>query len=139
MSEIRENRITGEWVIIAPERANRGGTLLRPAEQKDVPSFWKDCPFCPGNESATTEERFSFKTEDGKWLVRSIINKFSVLSPAGEVTTPGSALSSEASVNGVGLHEVVIEASRHDLSMAVMPVGHLHRILEAYRHRFLEF
>ena len=28
MSEIRENRITGESVIIAPERAKRGGDLV---------------------------------------------------------------------------------------------------------------
>jgi galactose-1-phosphate uridylyltransferase len=28
MSEIRENKITGESVIIAPERAKRGGNLV---------------------------------------------------------------------------------------------------------------
>ena len=28
MSEIRENRITGEWVIIAPERAKRGSNFV---------------------------------------------------------------------------------------------------------------
>lgn len=139
MSEIRENRITGEWVIIAPERAKRGGTPMPAAEQREIPSFLEGCPFCPGNEAATAAERFRLEAGDGSWLLRSVVNKFSVLSPAGDVTLPSCATSSEASVNGIGLHEVLIESPRHDVSMAMLPAAHVHRILEAYRHRFIEF
>ena len=72
-------------------------------------------------------------------MLRSVINKFSVLSPTGEVSLPRRLGPGEASVNGVGLHEVLIESPRHDGSMAEFAVSHLQRILEAYRHRFLDF
>ena len=139
MSEIRENRITGESVIIAPERAKRGGDLVSAGERIQAGEFLASCPFCPGNEALTAEERFRFAGERDDWMLRSVINKFSVLSPTGEVGLPGRLGSGEASVNGVGLHEVLIESPRHDGLMAEFAVSHLQRILEAYRHRFLDF
>ena len=46
MSEIRENKITGEWVIIAPERARRGGNLAPASDRSESGSFQSSCPFC---------------------------------------------------------------------------------------------
>ena len=63
MSEIRENRITGESVIIAPERAKRGGDLVSAEERIQAGEFLASCPFCPGNEALTAEERFRFAGE----------------------------------------------------------------------------
>jgi UDPglucose--hexose-1-phosphate uridylyltransferase len=139
MSEIRENKITGEWVIIAPERAKRGGNLVPVAAPKESGPFLSSCPFCLGNEAATAEERFRVDGKDGHWLLRSVVNKFSVLSPTGEVRTSTCPIPGEASVNGVGLHEVLIESPRHDVSLAVLPVAHVQRVIEAYRHRFCDF
>jgi UDPglucose--hexose-1-phosphate uridylyltransferase len=73
------------------------------------------------------------------WILRSVLNKFSVLSSIGEVGLPRRLGPGEASVNGVGLHEVLIESPQHDGLMAELAVSHLQRILEAYRHRFLDF
>ena len=39
MSEIRENRITGESVIIAPERAKRGGDLVSAGKRTPAAAF----------------------------------------------------------------------------------------------------
>jgi UDPglucose--hexose-1-phosphate uridylyltransferase len=118
MSEIRENRITGESVIIAPERAKRGGDLVSAGERIQAAPFLASCPFCPGNEALTAEERYRFAGERDGWVLRSVINKFSVLSPTGEVGLPHRLGAGEASVNGVGLHEVLIESPRHDGLMA---------------------
>lgn len=138
MSEIRENPITGEWVIIAPERAKRGTSIASRAARQEIPPFLATCPFCPGNE-ASSEERLRVNGDGGSWAVRSVINKFSVLSPAGDVLHPGCVPPGEMRVNGVGLHEVLIESPRHNAVMALYPVPHLQRILDAYRQRFLEF
>jgi UDPglucose--hexose-1-phosphate uridylyltransferase len=62
-----------------------------------------------------------------------------VLSPTGEVARSDCAAPGEVSVNGFGLHEVIIESPRHNTTMALCPVAHVQRILETYRHRFLEF
>ncbi|MFZ0709263.1 MAG: DUF4931 domain-containing protein [Terrimicrobiaceae bacterium] len=139
MSEIRENQITGDWVIIAPERAKRGGNLAPVSERVEIPPFLAGCPFCQGNEAETDVERFRLNGDDGRWVLRSLVNKFSVLSPTGEVGRTDCAASGGVSVNGVGLHEVLIESPRHDVTMALFPVAQVQRILEAYRHRFLEF
>ncbi len=53
MPEIRQNFITKEWVIIAPERAKRPEELSSKKEKKELPDYSSSCPFCPGNEHMT--------------------------------------------------------------------------------------
>ena len=139
MSEIRENLLTGEWVIIAPERAKRGGNLLPAVERRDAPAFAATCPFCPGNEALSGDEQYRLAGDDGGWAIRSIVNKFSVLSPRGEVALSVGSTTGGLNVNGVGLHEVLIECPAHDLAIRLFTVGHVRRIIEAYRHRFQAF
>jgi UDPglucose--hexose-1-phosphate uridylyltransferase len=139
MPEIRQNRLTGEWVIIAPERAKRGTNLVRPPEAVEIPPCLATCPFCPGNEGPGEDERFRIPGPDGRWLFRSVINKFSVLSPAGTTTPDVCAPSGQKSVNGVGLHEVLIEAPEHHLTLAQMPLAQVQRVFESYRQRFDAF
>ncbi|MEA3210523.1 MAG: UDPglucose--hexose-phosphate uridylyltransferase [Chthoniobacter sp.] len=139
MSEIRHNRLTGEWVVIAPERANRGGNLARPPAPTSIPAFVPSCPFCPGNEALTPDEQYRVDGDDGHWALRSIVNKFSVLSATGEVAVAGSSTSGGDTVNGVGLHEVLIESPQHHLTTALFSIEQVQRILEAYRHRFQAF
>lgn len=138
MSEIRKNRLTGDWVIIAPERAKRGGNLSKPPVRELVPEHLADCPFCVGNE-ANEDERFRLADAAEKWQIRSVVNKFSVLSPVGEPTSTNDPTTNEISIQGIGLHEVIVESPRHDLTMARMPREHLLAILETYRNRFTEF
>lgn len=139
MSELRLNRITGEWVIIAPERAKRGGNLARAELPPVIPAHSATCPFCPGNESRTPEETLRFNDAAGRWSVRSVVNKFSVLSPTGDPSPAGAVGCIGDCVRGVGLHEVIVECPEHDLTLARLPVDHVQRVLEAYRERFRVF
>ncbi|MEI9892949.1 MAG: galactose-1-phosphate uridylyltransferase [Chthoniobacter sp.] len=140
MSEIRQNRMTGECVVIAPERAKRGSNLARPAlVMAALPPYDAACPFCAGNEALTGPETYRAVGEDGPWTVRSCVNKYSVLSPEGEVGEMGGFEQARVAVNGVGLHEVVIESPRHDLPMAMLPAAQVQRIVEAYVARFRAF
>src|ERR1700759_3059330 len=139
MPEIRQNRLTGEWVIVAPERAKRGSNLARPPEPADIPSYLATCPFCPGNEGNLEDERYRINDAQGNWMVRSVVNKFSVLSPTGDIPPPICAPAGETSVNGVGLHEVLLESREHQLTLAQLSVDQFQRVIEAYRHRFWAF
>ena len=142
MSEIRENRLTGEWVIIAPERAKRSGNLVRSTERAEIPAFSAGCPFCPGNEALTTGEKYRVDGDDHKWALRSVVNKFSALSSIGDVSLgdcSGSAGKIGECVNAVGLHEVLIESPRHHLTTALFPTAHVQQIMEAYIQRFCTF
>jgi UDPglucose--hexose-1-phosphate uridylyltransferase len=139
MSEIRQNRLTGEWVIISPERAKRGGNVGRPLAISDVPPYLASCPFCVGNEVLSGADCYRGVTEDGHWAVRSVVNKFSALSPEGEVALKDGFGGLGETVNGVGLHEVMVESPRHDLTLGLYPAAHVRRILEAYIDRFRAF
>src|SRR5688500_9781457 len=99
MSEIRLNRLTGEWVIIAPERAKRGGNLVPATAPTDTLGPGTTCPFCPGNEAVAGEERYRDDGDHRQWAVRSIVNKFSVLSTSGQVAGAGSSAEAAGNVN----------------------------------------
>jgi UDPglucose--hexose-1-phosphate uridylyltransferase len=136
MSEIRLNRLTGEWVIIAPERAKRGTNLPRPVAPIAVPPYDPACPFCRGNEKLSGDTLHTAAGDDGHWAVRSIMNKFSVLCPEGAVDCSDSAHPIGETVNGVGLHEVLVETPYHDLSLPQLSVEQTQRLVETYLHRF---
>lgn len=137
MPEIRFNRITGDWVIIATERAKRPEDFVRQKAKREVPSYVPTCPFCPGNEDKTPPETFRLPGLDRRWAVRAVRNKFSALTPEGEVSRQGIGV--KRSVAGVGLHEVIVEAPEHHLATALLPIAQVERILRAYQHRFLAF
>jgi UDPglucose--hexose-1-phosphate uridylyltransferase len=84
MSELRLNLITGEWVIIATERAKRPEEFKATAVRRVLPPFSESCPFCPGHEDRTPPETLRIP-DDGSWL-RAVPNKFSALSPEGDLS-----------------------------------------------------
>ena len=137
MPEIRSNPVTGDWVIIATERARRPEEFTQKAAKPALPSFAPECPFCLGNESKTPAEQFRVPAPDGGWLVRAVPNRFAALTPEG--TAERHANGFRTCLDGVGLHEVIIESPAHDVAMARLPVPHLERVLQAYRHRLRAF
>ena len=70
MSEMRQDMISKEWVVIAPERAKRPNQNHTPAEARPpIPRHRPDCPFCPGNEAKTPDTLLVFPG-DGPWQTR---------------------------------------------------------------------
>ena len=137
MPEIRKNRITGEFVIMAPERAKRPADFV--AEKKSpaaMPEHSSACPLCSGNEDKTPPETFRYP-HSGPWQVRCVPNKFSALSPEGDLWWKTNGLNT--CMAGVGLHEVLVEHPRHDLCIALMPDEDVKEIIRAYHNRFWAF
>jgi UDPglucose--hexose-1-phosphate uridylyltransferase len=136
MSELRQNIITREWVIIAKERARRPHEFVVKGPPKiDLPRHDPLCPFCVGNEAMTEGETYR-SGEAGEWDVRVVGNKFPALDRAGERVRRIDGVF--RSMTAVGSHEVVIEHRRHDLSPALYSVEDLRRVLTAYRRRYAE-
>jgi UDPglucose--hexose-1-phosphate uridylyltransferase len=110
VSQLRLNPLTGRWVTIAAERADRPGDLI--SRQLTVESDpERACPFCPGNEEATPPALETYGP-NGKWLVRVVPNMF----PAFDGNEPlrvqnlGPAFTqAEAS----GVHEVLVFTPDH--------------------------
>lgn len=134
MPELRQNIITREWVVIATERAKRPDEFVKERPVRPlVPSFDPACPFCVGNEQMTRRE--SYRVTDGnRWKVRVVLNKFPALSPDGDRVRRSDGI--YRSMTGVGVHEVVIEHPRHDITTALMSPVDVLSILQAYRQRY---
>lgn len=144
MSELRQNLMTREWVIIAPERGKKPRkfkpTLLRPdkTKEKQDPS----CPFCPGNE-----ERFPVSEIDripdrgsSEWKVRVIENKYKVLDAFPECPIQPARFHQDGiyqKTGGCGSHELVIDHAHHHQHLTTMTKEETHHVIEAYRKRYL--
>jgi len=134
MSELRQNLITRDWVIIANERSKRPNQFAHNADIKqELPSYRADCPFCPGNEHDTAEE-ICFLGDRDSWTVRSVFNKYPAVSPQKDPirTIQGSY----RSISGFGVHEVIIEHRLHNVNLAILSVKEIADVFTMYRSRY---
>lgn len=138
-SELRQDRTTGRWLIIAPHRRLRPGAEPPIAQSSATgrrlpPPFDHDCPFCPGNETALpgiiAETRIKAPPN---WAVRVIPNKFPALNH--EATVDARCSEGHRALGGYGFHEVIIESPRHDADLASMTDGDIEAVVRAYRDR----
>jgi UDPglucose--hexose-1-phosphate uridylyltransferase len=135
MSELRQNPVNKEWVIIATERARRPHELARKFDdRKPLPAYSETCPFCPGNESMAPPLTMQIVRE-GSWQVRVVPNKFAALSSEGEVHRRSEGL--KRSVSGVGIHEVIVETPDHSKTTALLNDDDAELILQCYHERYL--
>lgn len=128
MSELRQDPVTGDWVIINPQRAARphDGAASGP------------CPFCPGNEGLTPPPTDVIPAPGGGWLVRSFANRFPVLTVDAADVNVTRACRPEGwhCMPGRGMHEVIVEAPEHGATLSTLGVEHVRQVLEMYLRRF---
>jgi len=135
MPELRQNYFTKEWVIIATERAKRPEEMVKHRPVKQVPAFVENCVFCPGNEAKTPPEVMRVPTDSQeKWQVRIVPNKFGALDR--EAKAARMIRRSHRTMDGFGVHDVIIDTPDHSQIMALMPGAHLANVLRAYKSRY---
>ncbi len=137
MPELRKDPVVGRWVIIATERAQRPSDFA----PNPVKTRGKDCVFCPGNEAKTPPEILAFRPPGSPpdtpgWSLRVVSNKFPALRIEGELEPSGEGLYDR--MNGVGAHEVIIEAPDHQGTMASLSPSASADVFWAYRERMLD-
>jgi UDPglucose--hexose-1-phosphate uridylyltransferase len=137
MSKIRQDPTTKEWVIIANQRSKRPDDFIHPQPKPDLPSFSLSCPFCPGNEKMTPAESFVLRDKgDEGWRIRVFPNLFPSL------TLEGSAKRREKDgffldMDGVGVHEVIVDTPKHNGSLALVDDNQIVDILQTYQKRYI--
>ena len=135
---IRKRLLVDEWVVIAPQRADR------PRQLEVGHSACGDdfCPFCPENAEVTppTIQSWDSPAFAGEpWAIRSIPNKFPALRIEDNFddTSPDGAPFYQ-SHGGLGAHEVIIEAPRHLIGWQELGAEHLGCILGAWQERMAD-
>lgn len=132
MSELRQDRASGTWALIAPRRGQRPQAAAPARPSGPLPSFDPKCPFCPGHEGLLpgilAETRAS--GEPG-WTLRVVPNKYPALQAQAE--TPHVA--EHVAHAGYGFHEVIIESPRHDAELDTFSADERRAVMRAYRDR----
>ncbi len=136
-SELRQDDLSGRWVLFAPDRAKRPSDF--PKSTVAGPDLSREtCPFCPGREGETPPEVAALRKKESHpdtpgWTVRVIPNKFpALIRPS--VSAPVAA-GDGPSRPGFGRHEVVIDGNDHDLDWADYPEGQIRDVLAVLRDR----
>lgn len=138
MSELRQDPLSGRWVVIAKSRGERPVQWTSPPGR----AAFGRCPFCAGHEDDTPPTLASYPP-DGPWQVRVVRNKFPAVD-ASERLEPldepqGDELGElESRRAGYGRHEVVIEAREHVEEFVDVPPETAGWTFVAYRDRLIE-
>ncbi len=145
MPQVRQDIITGRWVIIATERGKRPESFAQvPAQQalaERPPGPPDDCPFCPGHEGMTPPELLAYdgpfrEPDTPGWKVRVVPNKYPALTAEGNLEPRPTGIYQQ--FDGVGFHEVIIHSPDHWRSLGELDREQVALFLEACRERYLE-
>ncbi|HOE27136.1 MAG TPA: galactose-1-phosphate uridylyltransferase [bacterium] len=134
MPELRRNLATGEWVVLAAERAKRPEEFSRgkgpggPAP----PARLSTCPFCPGNE-AMTPPTLAQAGEGAAWRVRVVQNAYGAFSASENLAARGGEYT--RAMGAAGYHEVVIQTPLHNLPEPLFEPAQMREVVLLYRER----
>ena len=125
--------MTGRWVVIASDRAQRPSDFLpRRLPVEDDPL--RPCPFCPGSE---LEPVIELAGPDGAWDVRVVPNLYPAFRGNDPmVVTHLGPVFTQAPASGV--HDVIVLSPDHNVSWADIDAEHSARIMSAISARMLE-
>jgi len=126
-NEIRQNPVTGNWVVITKDEIHDYSHYNKPA----------NCPFCPGNEDKTPPEIYAVgqgrSPNTPGWSLRVVPDKFPTLQVEGELDRRGEGLFNK--MTGIGAHELVVETPDHSMTLANMALENIADLFRAYRSR----
>jgi UDPglucose--hexose-1-phosphate uridylyltransferase len=136
MPELRRDPVVGRWVIIDSDHPKGPLDFLK---DDNTPTRKEICPFCPGREHQTPQEVDAVRplkslANTPGWLVRTVPNKFPVLSSDGQLQKDGIGIYDQ--MTGIGAHEVLIEGPDHDKTFAELTEEEMQAVISQYQGRF---
>lgn len=135
MPRLRQNIITGDWVVIAPERAKRPQDYVIAPSVKVAKK--ENCPFCPESLAYTKNEKIQSQTSKNIYVIQ---NKFpAFLEPEDEINSRSTyeEQSFYRSRPAIGDHEVVV-IKNHDLKLTTFPKPLMAEMFRTIRNRCLK-
>lgn len=135
ISELRQDIVTGDWVVIAKARAQKPEAFKAP-EEESTPVNKADCPFCNPEKTGQKKDTLIYYRDDSEWSLRVFPNKFPAFSRESGLLRhfeEGPYFGME----GVGYHELII-TREHDKTFGQMSVENLAELVDSFRTRYLE-
>lgn len=124
----RYNLLTGEWVLVSPQRISRPWQGER-VSQSAPPSYDKDCYLCPGNKRANNSYNPNYKD------VYIFTNDFPALVEEVADTHTEGILRHQA-VGGTC--RVICYSPLHNRNFASMELGAIQKVIQAWGEQLIE-
>jgi len=134
--EVRQDRITKQWVACAPTRSSRPHKTgpPRPEHDPEDDTPVEGCPFCPGHEDKLPTVLWQLDAPDNRpWQTRVVPNKYPALTPGDRDQETCGLYQTRTSY---GRQEVVIDTPYHHQGLAHVPVAQVEAVLETYLARY---
>ena len=136
MPELRQDPISGRWVIFSPARSARPHDF-EPALARHIGTV---CPFCEGHEQLSSAEVYALRpggspANQPGWQVRVVPNRFPALEVDSGEIDPAAGEPGYTTLPGWGIHEVIVESPRHLTTTTELSAAELTDVLAVYRQR----
>lgn len=135
VSELRQDIVSGDWVVIATGRAKRPddfASFERIKDDKGVENCLFEDPVASGQE----KDVLIYHKSDGDWTLRVFPNKYPAFSVSRK-KLQSIADGPYFGIAGVGYHEVVVTRD-HYRQLALMDVMEVAEVFDAYQDRYLD-
>ena len=135
MSDLRQDPISGQWVVISELRS------ARPNEFRQVDTRRSDlsCPFCKGFEHSTPTALETICADEGEesWLIRVVPNKYPALVPAEQESEKQAG--PYRLVQSSGSQEIIIHSPRHVASLSQLTNPEIEAGMQACQNRLRNY
>lgn len=140
MNELRRNPMSGRWTIIEHRDKIDYKTLLS-RKRKNQKNQIANCPYCEKNVSKLNPEIYETQSGNSQnggpvWPVQIIPDTDPVLKPRGTMDDRGYGIYDV--LNGIGVHEILIEHPEHSTNYPDFSVEHMKHLIEIKQKRILD-
>lgn len=132
-SELRQDLVSGDWVVIATGRARRPdefGRTQRENDDKGIEGCLFEDPVATGQEP----DVLMYERADGQWSLRVFPNKYPAFSKGKSHRKISEG--PYVGMDGVGYHEIVVTKDHYN-HLATMNVMEIAEVFDAYQERYL--
>ena len=136
-SELRQDIITGDYVVIATGRAKRPEDFLKngKGEESRNEIDTEECLFCDPEKSGQEKDVLIYQRPDGDWSLRVFPNKFPAFSHDDALKKTGEG--PYFSMNGFGYHEVIVTRDHYN-HIPFLREEEIAEVFDAYQDRYLD-
>ena len=137
-SELRQDLVTDDWVVIAHNRRRRpNAKQFKPAWRLDEIPKEEECVFCHPEKTGQEKDVLIYRDRSGEWTTRVFPNKYPAFRPPRENKRVQHWEEGPFfGMDGVGYHELIVTRDHHR-QLGQLSVTEVAEVLDAYQTRYL--